>query len=313
MFFELGEKPELTWSDAVWWSFVTMTTVGYGDFFPTTTGGRYVIGIPTMIFGISILGYLLSTVATYLIEAHSKEIKGMANYAIKDHILLIHFQSLNRIYEIVKELRSDPKTMNRAILLIDDQLEQIPAQLAEEKVRFVRGDPTKESTLEKANFREAAYAVILARDAQDPSSDNHTLAVTLTLEQLKPDLITVAECIDAERIDLMYKAGSDSVVCLARLSSRLVVQEVLDPGVQAVLGELTSTTFGQQIYMVAIEEMKQWCFEELVDFLAHKGQLALGVSRDGRVILNPKPDETIKRSDMAIYLGASRLDGVRIS
>lgn len=312
MFFEIADKPDLAWADAIWWSFVTMTTVGYGDYFPVTTGGRYLIGIPTMIFGISILGYLLSTVATFLIEAHSKEVKGMGNLNIKDHILVIHFQSLTRIHEIIQELRSDHKTRGRAIVLIDDQLDELPPELEESEIRFIRGNPTKESTLEKANFKYAAYAIILARDAQDPASDNHTLAVTLTLEQLNPKLVTVAECIDAERIDLMNKAGCDSVVCIAQLSSRLMVQEVLDPGVQLVLGELTSTTFGQQIFMVEIREMKRWCFEELVEHLAHRGMLALGISRAGDVLLNPDPDEKVSRSDCVICLGAKRPQALTI-
>ena len=54
-----------TAEDALWWSFTTVTTVGYGDCFPVTTGGR-VIGVVLMIFGIGIFSTLAASITTIL-------------------------------------------------------------------------------------------------------------------------------------------------------------------------------------------------------------------------------------------------------
>ncbi|NIW78577.1 MAG: two pore domain potassium channel family protein, partial [Calditrichae bacterium] len=51
------------WTDALWWSIVTMTTVGYGDITPDTLGGK-VIGSFVMVIGIGILGMLTATIAS---------------------------------------------------------------------------------------------------------------------------------------------------------------------------------------------------------------------------------------------------------
>jgi voltage-gated potassium channel len=53
--------------DAVWWSLVTITTVGYGDRFPTSHGGR-LLGVLTMMMGIGLFGVLTSVLATKFLQ-----------------------------------------------------------------------------------------------------------------------------------------------------------------------------------------------------------------------------------------------------
>jgi len=56
--------------DAVWWAFVTVTTVGYGDEVPTTVAGR-VIGILLMFVGIGFLATLTAAVASGFVRTDS--------------------------------------------------------------------------------------------------------------------------------------------------------------------------------------------------------------------------------------------------
>lgn len=306
MYFELAEKPDLAWGDALWWSIVTMATVGYGDFFPVTTGGRYIIGIPTMLFGISILGYLLSTLATYLIEERSKELKGMSELAVRDHILIIHFPGTARVQAVLAELRNDAKTKEAPVVLIDAVLEELPEPIADVGLRFVRGDASKESTLERACFLDARFAIVLSRDPNDPSTDNANLAAALTLEHLHPGIFTVSECIDPERVELLYKAGCDAVVCLTALATNLVVHELLDPGVQKVIGEATNNLSGQSFYMVAVASTGTATYAVARRELEDRGCAALGLEHRGKVVLNPEATTPLHDGDRVVCIAATR-------
>src|SRR6185369_17298757 len=52
--------------DALWWGMVTITTVGYGDFFPVTLLGR-LTGVFVMFAGVGIIGSLASILASLLV------------------------------------------------------------------------------------------------------------------------------------------------------------------------------------------------------------------------------------------------------
>jgi voltage-gated potassium channel len=62
-----GKTPNITTGgDALWWAFVTITTVGYGDYYPVTELGR-ITGIFVMFSGVGIIGALASILASVLV------------------------------------------------------------------------------------------------------------------------------------------------------------------------------------------------------------------------------------------------------
>jgi voltage-gated potassium channel len=64
--------------DALWWGMVTITTVGYGDFFPVTTLGR-LTAVFVMVSGIGIIGALASILASLLVSPPAEPDKDAAS------------------------------------------------------------------------------------------------------------------------------------------------------------------------------------------------------------------------------------------
>ena len=67
-YMEAGRNPNVHgfW-DCFWWTMTTITTVGYGDIYPVTDGGR-ILAIFLMLGGIGTLGMLTASLAAYLVR-----------------------------------------------------------------------------------------------------------------------------------------------------------------------------------------------------------------------------------------------------
>ena len=59
-------------ADSLWWAVVTVTTIGYGDHYPVSAGGRGV-AVVLMLVGIGLIGVLTATVASFFIERQSAD------------------------------------------------------------------------------------------------------------------------------------------------------------------------------------------------------------------------------------------------
>jgi voltage-gated potassium channel len=62
----------VSFPDAIWWAFVTISTVGYGDFSPVTDIGR-LIAVGLMLGGIALLGVVTATLASWIVERVAKQ------------------------------------------------------------------------------------------------------------------------------------------------------------------------------------------------------------------------------------------------
>jgi voltage-gated potassium channel len=66
--FEFGHNSGIqTIFDSIWWAVVTMTSLGYGDIYPVTTGGR-IVAIFLMFFGVLLIGLIAGSFSRHYFE-----------------------------------------------------------------------------------------------------------------------------------------------------------------------------------------------------------------------------------------------------
>ena len=89
----------MSFNDALWWAFVTATTVGYGDLSPTTGLGRIIASI-LMLVGIGLIGSLTSSITSFFLD--SKKDKECNNDKV-DIALSVYEKLTDKEKELFKE------------------------------------------------------------------------------------------------------------------------------------------------------------------------------------------------------------------
>jgi voltage-gated potassium channel len=313
-FFE--REKNLSLFDSLWLSYVTMSTVGYGDLYPTTTGGRILSLLVTMTGGIGIVAYIATFLATTFIEWDNKRIKGLAQVSVTDHFLIINCPNQEKVKTIIEEIRLDKHMTEVPIVLITDDLEECPQQFQEiDDFYFVRGNPLLIRVLKQANAPEAKRAIILARDTKDANSDGITTQIALTLEGLHrtegSDIYSVAEAVSKDSVAPLNAAGVEDVICLESIISPILAQAMLNPGVAQVTEALTSQRKGDQFYVSPIDHLQERRYDEIRELFQARDDIRIipvAIFRKGKPMINPQGPTLIEKDDKLLYISPERED-----
>ncbi len=234
-------------ANALWWTVVTISTVGYGDITPQTFGGR-VVGVITMLSGIGLLGTISAMLASAMVNANWRKAHGMETFTYQQHFIICGWNYKAR--EMINELHADQGARHDPIVLIAD-LPELPVDAVD--VAFVRGEVSTE-TMQQANMEAARAAVILSDEHVDAfSRDARSILTTLTIKNAYPHLYTCVELADANNHTHCQLAGADEIVVSGALTSHLLVLAALAPGVTSVVSELLSRHVGtHELYLTPL-------------------------------------------------------------
>jgi voltage-gated potassium channel len=206
-----------TWVDALYFTIVTASTVGYGDIAAESAHGR-LFAISVVVIGTASFALALGSVLGPAIEARFSRALGTmteTNYdLLEDHVLVLGYGDLTE--PLVEELQD-----SGVEFVVVTPVADTAATLRQRGIDVLTGDPSNETPLHDAGI-ESARAVIAAteEDAEDAFS-------ILTARELAPDVRIVAAATNRDNVEKLRRAGADVVVSPAMIGGRLLVHSAL--------------------------------------------------------------------------------------
>ena len=237
--FENGDLSQL--GNAIWWTIVTITTVGYGDFSPTSIPGR-ILAVLIMFSGIGLISVLTGSISSIFTTKKIMEGRGLENLTFKDHIVICGWNgNVEKVLTNITSLATKSDNVKIAMVndMGEDQMNAIMAQFNSKVVdiRFVRGDHALESILKKANIEHARSSIIVSSDSA-PHHDDKTILTVLTIKNMIPNLKVIAYVSEKDKLPFLKRAKADEVIVNDTYESFMAAAYVMETGVPQAVNQL---------------------------------------------------------------------------
>lgn len=290
--------------DSFYWAAVSLSTVGYGDFVPTTETARTFV-IAVLFVQIFLGGYLLSVIVTVVGEESQKRLLGTLGTDLQQHTVVLGYGPVGKT--CVRELLVD----EQQVAVVTEHAEDVPNihSLARVERLFVTyGNPADVEILKRANVPQAHSVVVCCED------DTTTLIAALNVRTLAPQARIVVSVSRPELKTTLQTAGVTYVASPAEMGGRLCANAAFQPEVANALEDLSEEGDGADIREYLLSATTPLATQGLRDAEAlvrgATGCLVVGAAQrrpDGTyaMLLNPSDDWRFHPGDGILVMGTT--------
>jgi len=256
--------------DVVYFTLVTVTTVGYGDIVPVGDRARLIDALLVTPVRIFIWFIFLGTAYEFVFRRIIEDLRMNAlRESLQDHVIICGYGYSGRVAAREMVAKGTPPDKIVVIELRPERLEEA----AEDGYIGLRGDATRDAALREAGIAAAKALLVCV------SRDDTTVLAVLTGRALSAEVRIVATAMDEENVKLVRKAGADEVVSPAKLAGFLLADAVVSRHTAQFISDILTSRGGE----LRIAERRALPAEVGKRMCDVAGLLIVGIERDGKI------------------------------
>ncbi len=285
------------WSDSLYMTIITVSTVGFGEIHPLSGPGMVFTAL-LIFFGVGLMAFCLTRLVEFLFQRSLTNVLGRRNMMkkigqLKQHSIICGYGRTGS--RVVAELQAARKPF----VVIEEDADIIN-RLGEQGIPHIAGDATEEETLEAANIHRAD-SLVAALD-----SDPENLYLTLTASGLCADLRIIARVHDPESSRKFHKAGAQRVVSPISSGASQIAQLITRPSVVDLVELVTDDkNISLQVFEYPIGEESAMLGKTLAEARVRQtlGGMVIAIKHhNDRTAFDPGPDTRLKLGDTLVAL-----------
>lgn len=294
-----GANPNInTFFDAVYWSVITISTVGFGDISPVTIQGR-VATLFLVIGGLAVIAFFTSIVTTALGEklAVLKEEKVIGEASsLKDFAIICGYGRMGKI------LANEFLHIKQKFVIIDND-EEVLKHSDAQSFLTIKGDATDGGLLACIGIHKGASTIVAITN-----SDSTNLSIILSARSQNPNINIIARANNQNAKKKLYLAGANQVILANEITSLVSAEYLGQPVAFEAIDDILLNNEGATMEEIEIVENSNYIGRKLqdIDFMDFNLTLIgiVGVNDRKDFKFNPKPDQyIIQAKDIFIIIG----------
>ncbi|MBZ0264408.1 potassium channel family protein [bacterium] len=249
-----------TWNEALWQTWQTFTTVGYGNAPAETLLGR-LVSIILATAGIAMVGVLFAAALDIHLYRTERRRKGMVNNPIKNGYVIFNFPGTSVLQHLIDETRyTEP---DAGFCIIDGRIGELPSSFQiQPHIHFIHGSVLEKDTYKRAKLDKNKVVIVFPVEKGKDDSDGVTKTIVDILPKFIGDETRIIHILVDPDNNWMFE-GLPSTPIMESLEILAVAQECQDPHSAHALQNLLLNTEGANPNAYKVKNLVGMTWQEI--------------------------------------------------